>query len=285
MQQQNLTPHVQRQEAGAGSWVSSCSLLNMDLKRAVARHVAKNLVTYGAVIQLGSGTTLSALMTEIVQLQCELQRSLDLAVFTTNLQVLEIGRDAQLHNPNILASLQMILTGGVLQISLHSLVGTYAAEGVRTTLIQPDIVVFGASGLSFVDDEISLCYQFEDEISTQEAYATRPTTHRVLLCDHHKLGKKSGWRSTVTIEAMLATTQKMTVISTLPELDADRSEFEKQLVAFDRLLGRVAASRLKSKELCIQFVNKSAEVVKEISLAEKKRKNGKVSQVINLPMP
>ena len=51
--------------------------------------------------------------------------------------------------------------------------------------------LFGARGLSF-RNELTVSYQFLDELSAQEAYARQPTDRRILLCDHTKSGVTEG---------------------------------------------------------------------------------------------
>jgi DeoR/GlpR family transcriptional regulator of sugar metabolism len=197
------------------SWVTHNSEIGVEWKRAIARYAATHMIGYGDVLQLASGTTLNFLMEEIVETQAN-QHTLDLIILTSNLQVLAKGRDTLYRNPSAFGNTQIILTGGMLSFALDSLVGEYAANGVRLDIVYPRTVFFGATRLTFREG-LTLTYQFQDQISTQLAYATRPTDHRVILCDHAKFGKKTGFRAEINIRSLLENCSQCSVISTLPD--------------------------------------------------------------------
>ena len=105
------------------SWVQHCEKENVDWKHALGHFAATHLMKYGTVAQIGSGTTFTVLMDHIIERQTEQKDPLDLIILTTNLQVMEKGRDAQKEHPELFNTMQIILTGGAFQLSLHSLVG------------------------------------------------------------------------------------------------------------------------------------------------------------------
>lgn len=266
-------------------WIDHWSGVATDWKEAIAIYAANHpeFIDYGTVIQLGSGTSFNKLMEKIVDRQKDQRRGLDLIILTTNLKVLEIGRDAQYQDAGVFSTMQMILTGGSLQFSLHSFVGKYAEEGVRSRMIRPNVVFFGAAGLSFDSHDVTITYQFQEELSTQVSYATRPTDHRVILCDHTKLGKKSAWNSDITARSMLETTDRCTIVSTLPEVtpdasDRERKEIEHQIqivdaqgTAFEQLLDRLAGDAFfENKEFALRLVDRQARVKREFSLSDRR---------------
>jgi len=241
-------------------------------KRAIARHASTHLIEYGSAVQMGAGTTFSMLMDEIVAQQVQTKKSLDLIVMTTNLEVMAKGRDARMVHADLLQSMQIILTGGSLQSSLGALVGPYAVEGIRAEKIRPNVVFFGAAGVSFANG-LSIRYQFADELATQEAYATRPTDARVLLCDHTKLGRQCGWQAEITVDAALAHTDKFLIITTYPaENQEECIRLGEQIQAFDKMLDGLATDdRLDPKDFALRLINLDGEVVKELSLVERRR--------------
>jgi DeoR/GlpR family transcriptional regulator of sugar metabolism len=262
------------------AWVKKCSRRAPDWKRVIANYAATHLIGYGDVIQLGSGTTFNALMDKVIERQLVTEDALDLIVLTSNLQVLAKGRDAQSKDQRLFGTMQIILTGGSLNMSLDSLTGEYAAKGVNSEFIFPTTTFFGASGLSF-RDELTIRYQFEEEISTQVAYATRPTNQRVLLCDHTKLGRKVGLNAGLSIEKLLLSTEKCLVISTFPDSESPESEQEIKMIEQEggelegllhRLLDEDTASLYHDKEFALRLINPQGEVKKEISLSELRRK-------------
>jgi DeoR/GlpR family transcriptional regulator of sugar metabolism len=275
-------------------WLDHWTVVATDWKDAIANYVANHpeFIDYAAVIQLGSGTSFNKLMEKIVDRQRVQHRGLDLIILTNNLKVLEIGRDAQCEDAGVFSTMQIVLTGGSLQFSLHSLVGKYAEEGVRSQMIRPNVVFFGAAGLSFDSRDVNITYQFHEELSTQVSYGTRPTDHRVILCDHTKLGKKSAWNSGITVKSMLETTDRCTIISTFPEsptnaTDRERKETEHQLQvveaqvkAFEQLLESLAADPyFQNKEFVLRLVDREARVKREFSLSERRAKGHRQTAV------
>jgi len=272
----NIGNMVAEQDTEGGlsaSWVQHWTNEHKDLKHALAHHAATHLIDYGAVIQVGSGTTLNYFMEQVVELQKVNNTPLDLMILTTNLQVMGIGRDAKKdpQHKGIFDTMQIILTGGALQLSLHSLVGQYAAEAVRTDVVHPKLVFFGAAGLTFEGGRLGVSYQFEDELTTQVSYATRPTLHRILLCDQTKLGSKVAWKAAgITAESMLTQAQKCTIISTLPdESDVDHKKVLHEVEEFEKLLERLKQEKeFNEKDFSLRLVNSDGEVKLERSLAE-----------------
>ena len=240
-----------------GTWVKNCNGIQVEWKRAVARYCVSHLVKYGLRVQLGSGTTFTYIMDEIIHTQKRKRAALDLVLLTTNLTVLQKGRDAQLENADLFGSMQIILTGGALQPALHSLVGEYAAQGVRTHVITPDVVFFGAAGVHISDQGIDLAYQFEGELSTQVSYATRKTTHRVLVCDHAKIGCSGGWIADVSLNAMLKEATTFTIVSSLPPPShPGRIRVIEQFEAFKALLKKLSSNGdFKGKNICLHLID------------------------------
>lgn len=260
----------------SAAWVTTSSGRQPKSKLAIAQYAAGHLIEYGDVIQLGSGTTLNALMDKIIERQLEQKKALDLIILTSNLQVLSRASEAQSNEQSLLGTMQIILTGGALQPSLDSLIGEFAAAGVKTELIQPTTTFFGASGLSFRDG-LTIRYQFEEEISTQVAYATRPTSRRVLLVDHTKFGSKTGWKAGLTLESLLSNTETCYVITTLPEGDSEEDvrwrrvieQEEHELRASLRNLLRAdSKGDYADKQFALLLVDGGAKIVRQVALSE-----------------
>jgi DeoR/GlpR family transcriptional regulator of sugar metabolism len=252
------------------TWVTYSSDVQPKLKRALAHYAAFHLIKYGNMLLIGSGTTLNSLMDEIIGRHIQEKKAFDLIILTSNLQVMAKGRDAQLgmsrdaqsgrgksqNQPaatNLFSEMQTILTGGTLRSSLDSLTGQYAARGVNNEEIYPDWVFFGAAGLSFRNKQLTIRYHFQDEIATQEAYATRPTEHRVILCDHTKLGTKSGLKADLTIDSLIETAERCTIITTMPEESSGE---------FHRVQTEIEAF----KELLLDLVSRRPDYVDRVAL-------------------
>jgi DeoR/GlpR family transcriptional regulator of sugar metabolism len=260
----------------SAAWVTTSSGRQPKSKLAIAQYAAGHLIEYGDVIQLGSGTTLNALMDKIIERQLEQKKALDLIILTSNLQVLSRASEAQSKEQSLLGTMQIILTGGALQPSLDSLIGEFAAAGVKTELIQPTTTFFGASGLSFRDG-LTIRYQFEEEISTQVAYAIRPTSRRVLLVDHTKFGSKTGWKAGLTLESLLSNTETCYVITTLPEGDSGedvrwRRVIEQEEEGLRKLLQNLLEADAKGdyadKEFALLLVDGGAKIIRQVALSE-----------------
>jgi DeoR/GlpR family transcriptional regulator of sugar metabolism len=266
--------------AARASWVQYWSEKQIELKQILSHFAATHFIKYGTVVQIGSGTTFNFLMKEIVQMQTDKKEPLDLMILTTNLEVMEEGRNAgkKLEQADLFKDMQVVLTGGKLQTSLRSLVGKYAAEGVRTEVIYPQVVFFGAVGLSFDGGRVTIRYQFEEELSTQVGYATRPTDHRILLCDHTKLGRKGGWKADITAESMLEDTDRCSIITTIPdEGDSNFSVFEEEVRGFAELLDSLAKNEMfENKDFTWLMIRTPYEPNSEValSLSEWRSKRG-----------
>jgi DeoR/GlpR family transcriptional regulator of sugar metabolism len=259
-------------------WVTECSQRSPQWKHALNRHAATHLIEYGDVIQVASGTTFNDLMDTIVEDQIRSTKPLDLIVLTSNLQVMAKGRDAQAREPRLFSSMQIVLTGGALQGSLESLTGEYAAKGVRYGFIYPKTVFLGAAGLSFQDNQLTITYQFQDEISTQVAYATRPTSHRVILCDHSKLGRRTAWNAELSIPALLEHTNQCTIITTLPDPRSANIEelrrIEQEEAAFVSLIAPFLEDpNYAHKDLALRLVGVGGDVKREHSLKNLRRQH------------
>lgn len=258
------------------TWVQTRSEVAIEWKRAVSNYAATHLIKHGDVVQGGPGTTNVEFMEALVARQVATKRGLDLIFMTTSLPVMAKGRDAKEKHVEILQGMQLILTGGAFQGPIDSLVGPYAVQGIRSEMLRPNWVFFGSAGLSF-DPSFSIRYQFDDELATQEAYATRPTDHRVLLCDHTKLGRNVGWKANLAVVSILEHAKSFHIVTTYPDAaDPARAIVDEQVEAFRNLIKNLAEEigkdenhPLRGKEFALRLVNKSGEVAKEdISLED-----------------
>jgi DeoR/GlpR family transcriptional regulator of sugar metabolism len=255
------------------SWVDACSQRATEWKKAMAYHVATHLIKYGTVAQIGSGTTFSFLMDQIINVQVTNQESLDLVVMTNNLEIVEKGRDEKQRHPHLLGGMQIILTGGAVSTALHSLVGPFAADGVKSHKLTPHLVLFGAEGLTF-HNKFLATYHFDDEIATQEAYAARPAKHRLLMCDHTKLGNVTGWEASISPSIMLAHAERCTIITTCPDDNRDLAAVvQSQVTAFDRLIESMTnQEQFYAKDFALRVLNRRGEVIPELSISLSERR-------------
>jgi hypothetical protein len=152
-----------------------------------------------------------------------------------------------------------VLTGGEVNPSLDSLTGDNAVRGIRDSLFHPTTVFFGARGLSFAGG-LTITYQFLDELSAQEAYATRPTKRRVVLCDHTKLGVTEGRQSSLRIDSLLEQADECIFLSTLPEAISEAPLVAEEIAAFNSLCAELAdRDEFGGKELALWVINSANE--------------------------
>ncbi len=244
-----------------GAWVASRSLIAKEPKRLLAAYAVKTWITFASMVQLGSGTTLNEVMHNIIATQRRDHARWDLTILTTNLDILEYGRDARAEDIRLFGGMQIQLTGGALQPSLDSLIGEYAAHGVSTKLMTPTLVFFGVAGLTFRGSELKITYQYDDELSTQISYAKRETTHRVILCDHTKLGSSAGFDARLSFEDLLSNAETCTIVTDYPEGDdAAIDRLDREVESFKEILrGIVAQKRFMDKDLSLRLVKKEGE--------------------------
>jgi hypothetical protein len=136
-------------------------------------------------------------------------------------------------------------------------------------IFNPDTVLFGAAGVSFDNDNIRVAYQWADELSTQTALATRSCGHRVLICDHLKMGRTSGWLANITLEGMMANAMEVSIITTEPDAnDPLREICDAQIASFHLILQRLAREpKLAGRELRLLQVDSEARLKRELTLS------------------
>jgi DeoR/GlpR family transcriptional regulator of sugar metabolism len=250
------------------SWVVRSGKTVPEWKRALAHHVVGHrFIKYGSSLLLGSGTTPIFLIQEIIRAQTVKLEPWDLAIFTSNLQVFWELRDARQKYAEIFGDTQVILTGGKINNALDSLIGDYAARAVRSSHINPSLVFFGAAALSF-RQRLQVSFQFEEEIATQVAFATRPTEQRFLLVDHTKIGKSCFYDAELSIEALLDRTRQAYIITTIDPADPTAmANLQKEEEALERLLTPLVNDpKFADKDFIFRVVKEDGSVHKELSL-------------------
>lgn len=272
---------------GERTWIEKRSKEAVDWKSALAQYGATHLVGHGDALYVGSGTTLSQIVFEIISRQAS-GELLDLLVITSNLQVIGMGREkpgveknsndreqeAQARFLKAFQATQIAVTGGVLNPSLDALTGDEAVRAILDPDVHPGTVFFGARGLSF-RGRLSITYQFRDEISAQVAYATRPTNRRVILCDHTKLGITKGIRAAIDIDALLDKCDECIFLSTLPEPHSkEAARVQLEVEAFEELCAKLLPEqRYRQKELALWMITRTGERKKVISLMALREKS------------
>ena len=250
------------------TWVSHHTYLQQKYKQGISIYSVSHFIDFGQVVQLGSGTTLNALMSTVIDYQKTQRKPLDLTILTTNLEIAQMGKEAAENDPKVFGSTQVIITGGILLPSLNSLVGNYAADNVRSHLIDPDIVFLGVAGISFEPPNGRITYHFDQELKTQESYATRPTRKRIVLCDHTKLGRSTRWRAEASVKSLAQNTEeKCTILSSYPDKsDKQFSELEEVIAKQKEMFkGLIDSWDDVGEKLSLLFVNTKGEVIEEIS--------------------
>lgn len=247
-------------------WWSELSKIDAKPKRGIARYVAGHLIRYGTTIQVGPGTTPLTALEEAIALHVAKSKPLDIVVLTTALQIYGLGRRAQRERPDLFNGLQIVLTGGLVNPSMQSAVGDFAALAVSTTSFHPEIVMIGVYGISF-DDGLRVTYHFPDEVTTQAAYANRPTNRRLILCSGTKFGVKSGCLAPITVDSLLEYTNECIFVSMMPDDPDLQPQLQFQVGAFKKLLQKIVdEGRFPEKNLCLRMVNVDGEVQEEWSL-------------------
>ena len=220
------------------SWVRERGEQETEWKTILSHYAATHFVRWhGMVLQLATGTQALFLMDAILRNQVDSNRTLDLSILTTSLDILEKGLEERSKHPDLFYdSMQINLTGGSFHSPTHSLVGGLAA---RIADITPDAVFFGAKGVNFQPAGIVLRYQYEVQLETQKSFATRPTKHRVVIFDHTKLGDQSAFPLALSAEDMLANADRCTFITSWPYDDVEQRRIVEQEKVFSSLVEKV----------------------------------------------
>jgi DeoR/GlpR family transcriptional regulator of sugar metabolism len=255
------------------TWVARAGDRAKEWKNALVHHVVTHdFISYGDPILLGSGTTPIYLMKGIVTAQITKGEAPDLAIVTSNLQVLYAVRDAQRNNADIFGNTQVILTGGRLNSSLDSLIGDDAVRAIMGDWFSVRTVFFGAAGLTFKGG-LNISFQFEEEISTQVAFATRPTSKRVLLVDHTKLGKPSFSRANLNLDSLMKDAEICYVITTVDKKDPESMALvQSEGRALEDLLAPLRKKKeYEGKDFVYRVINGENAVEFEVRLQETKQ--------------
>jgi DeoR/GlpR family transcriptional regulator of sugar metabolism len=255
-------------------------------KTALVKHVVTHdFIHYGDSLAMGSGTTPLYLAKAIVEAQITKSEPLDLAIVTSNLQVMYEFRDAQLKNADVLGNTQVIVTGGRLNNSLDSMIGDYGALSIRSELFNPRVVFVGAAGLTF-QGGLNISYQFEEEISTQKAFATRSATTRVLLCDHEKIGKPSFYNLKLTIQELMQHAHDCYVITTYERDNPITEVLEQEERALRKLLLPLKDNaELDGKDFIFRMVREDGSVERELRLNDiRKEQASKAVDLSTIPV-
>jgi len=246
-------------------WWTALSRVDSNQKQGIGSHVAGHFIKFGTTIQVGPGTTpLAALVSTIEQHKAK-KEPLAMVVLTTSLQIYGVGRQAQYEHPELFTGLQIVLTGGHVNPVMQSLVGDYAVQGVCTPSTRPEIVLLGVYGISF-DEGLMITYHFPDEVNTQAAYARRPTSKRLIVCSHTKLGVKSGCKADISVESLLDQTTECIIVTTFPNDHASQPIFTEQVKAFEKLSRTWAKHKnYENKNLALRMVTNDGEVAWQYS--------------------
>jgi len=246
-------------------WWSVLSKVDSSQKQGIGSHVAGHFIRFGTTIQVGPGTTpLAALVSTIEQHKAR-KEPLAMVVLTTSLQIYGVGRQAQYEHPELFSGLHIVLTGGYVNPVMQSLVGDYATQGVCTPSTRPELVLLGVYGISF-DEGLRITYHFPDEVTTQAAYARRPTSKRLIVCSHVKIGVKSGCTAEISVESLLEQTTECIIVTTFPGDHARLPVFTEQVTAFEKLTKTWAKhKRYENKNFALRMVTDDGEVAWEFS--------------------
>lgn len=166
------------------------------------------------------------------------------------------------------------------------MIGDHAALSIRSDLFNPRLVFVGAAGLSFRNG-LNISFQFEEEISTQKAFATRSTTDRVLLCDHSKVGRPSFYNLKLSIEELMKDAQNCYVITTYDPASHDVvAVLEQEEKALKDLLQPLAdKAEFEGKDFVFRMVRADGSVERELRLNDLRKDRQVQSVRPEDPMP
>jgi DeoR/GlpR family transcriptional regulator of sugar metabolism len=254
------------------NWIDTKQLEASAEKQVMARHVATHdFIHHGSSLLIGAGTSNISLIDEVLQHQLGDDKGLDLSIITNSLQVFYRIRDAKQIHAKLLADTEVSLTGGVVRRTLDSMIGRAAAKAVKSPHFSPELVFFGAHGVTFKEG-LSLSYHFEDELEVQEALATRPTHRRFLLADHTKFSKRTSYQAELCIEDLLRSAHECYVITTVDE--NSKSILLDEAKALQELLRPIAGNPVfDGRDFMFRVIDKEGNVWKQVSLGDLRRPN------------
>jgi DeoR/GlpR family transcriptional regulator of sugar metabolism len=232
-------------------------------KGAIGRYVASELIGQGRAVLLDAGSTVEAVAQSIFERERR-DGCLNLTIMTNNMGIWRhfnvdghaspSGTDREREVLPSAHSLDLLLTGGKYDRQHDALFGSLACRGIEA--FNPHVVVIGTSGFTF-DDKGGLYYHghTEEEV-VKAAMWKKGTEHRIIVCDHTKMGRKDSFLGG-KIEDLVAGAKRCTIVTTSPELEPRSGEpddrafkrvkaegeaiFNQQKEAFDRLRTKAGA--------------------------------------------
>ncbi len=212
-------------------------------RNAVANYAAHHWYPkYASQIYIGPGLSPYRFAHAAFKRQSDSKNPLDLTILTNNVSVLSLAVEVSNDFGEVFRNMQVLPVKGRLHTSLNAIVGSHAARDLSDGEHTPDLVVMGAYGMTFDPSRLGFWYYFDEEISAQEALATRPTHARIVLASGDKIGRTSAFRANVSLKSLLKGTEYCAIISSVPTCEKKRRAFELQIANLKDLLVAVAES-------------------------------------------
>jgi|GEM_PF-5656956 len=212
----------------------------------VAKYAAASLseVKHAAAHVIGPGLTPGLFVSALLERQQKSGKPLDLTLVTNSHGVVDLVNHFK-SKPNgifVFNNMQVIDISGTVHGSLNAKLGSRAARELADSSYIPDSVVMGAHGLICDPKRMSLYYYYDQELSVQEALATRPTKHRIILASAEKIGRTSVFRANVSFKSLLTNTKRCSIVSSMPTKADAICSFKAQVAHLQDFLTSVAES-------------------------------------------
>ncbi|MBM3476734.1 MAG: hypothetical protein FJX75_25970, partial [Armatimonadetes bacterium] len=206
-------------------------------KRCMAAYILDHgLIRPRHAVLLDAGSTVGWVGREVFRR--ERVTCLNLTIMTNNMGIWNDFNDTynpedpeSTFAPRPAHSLALLLTGGKYDQQHDALFGSQAAHGLRD--FNPHVVVMGTSGFTFNENGGLYYHGHTEEELVKKAMWSKPTEHRVIMCDHTKIGRKDSFLGG-PIGQLMQNADRCTVVTSSPAFEtmeppAETDEEKEQL--------------------------------------------------------
>lgn len=182
---------------------------NTGAKMGIAKYVVEHIIKPGRIsIFLDAGSSVQYVAEELFR--TEARTALSATMLTNNLGIFNVfnGWQDELRGGHTLV---LLLTGGTFDANHDALWGHVAEASLQRFF--PHLTIVGTSGFKF--DEGLFYHGDSPEWLVKRAVCTMPTRHRVIVCDHTKMGERDAFQAISSFDLMNEC-QQCTVVTSLP---------------------------------------------------------------------
>ena len=202
-------------------------------KKAIAKHIANNLIDPQTTVFLDAGSTVRLVAQEIFSRETSMggasaHEQLKLCIITNNMFIFQ-DFNKYLQDGDLPAdhSLSLVLTGGEYDMQHDALFGTIAVASLDA--IKCHVSIIGTSGITLDKEGGPHSHALTAEKVIKKSIFKKKVQHRIIVCDHTKLGQEDSLLCGKT-QNIIDKTEKCTIVIGVPnKVDFLRKKIDAEL--------------------------------------------------------